>query len=317
MYPPLPPCGGFEIMLGETLVHRIESSLDDVENNKPQLTTTTAATTSSSARSNLNASRRALLKKGARRVRTATSLQGKHGQSGQGQQQLHHHHQRQQQAALIRNNNHHHQARLADIINNNNTNTTSSSSSSRTAAPAAELPASRTAGNAVTHLKPAAKKELLKSKTGRAERGNQPNGQSIHSLSKHEQSAPNLIVRSQKSRLSNTPGIITLTRKCDSNNKQSPPVLLLSSHRDEKRPLSSADGGRNANLCPPLPSPEENLKDGEKTYAGAKFSEPPSPSVLPKPPSHWVGENNPKHSVSSREQMSVHLKTLLKVQAEP
>lgn len=307
MYPPLPPCGGFEIMLGETLGHRIESSLDDVENNKPQLTAV-AVTSSSSARSNLNASRRALLKKGARRVRTASSLQSKHGQS-QGQQ--HHHHQRQ--AALLRSNNNH-QARLADIINNNNS---SNNASSRTAAPAAELPASRTAGNPGTHLKPGAKKELLKSKTGRVEKGNQSNGQSIHILSKHEQSAPNLSVRSQKNRLSNTPGIITLARKCDSSNQQSPPVFLLVSGREEKRPLSLADGGRNANLCPTQPSPEENLKDGEKTYAGAKFSEPPSPSVLPKPPSHWVGENNPKHSVSSREQMSVHLKTLLKVQAKP
>ncbi|KAL7872362.1 hypothetical protein SRHO_G00073450 [Serrasalmus rhombeus] len=300
MYPPLPPCGGVEIMLGEVLGRRIESSLDDVENNKPP----SGVVLTSSARSNLNSSRRALLKKGARRVRTATSLQGKHGQS-QGQQQ-HYHHQRQ-----LRSNNN--QVRLADINNNNS----SSNAASRTAAPAAELPANRAAGNAGTHLKPGAKKELLKSKTGRVERGNQSNGQSIHGPNKHEQSTSNLNARSQKNRLNNTTGSITLVKKCEGSNQHSPPLFLIASRREGKRPLSAVEASRNANACPPQPSPEETLKDGEKTYAGAKFSEPPSPSVLPKPPSHWVGENGPKHSDSSREQMSVHLKTLLKVQAKP
>lgn len=61
-----------------------------------------------------------------------------------------------------------------------------------------------------------------------------------------------------------------------------------------------------------LPQPALNLDlkeqpAPESAYAGAKFSEPPSPCLLPQPPTHWV-------RTSSRDEMSLRLKALLRVQ---
>jgi hypothetical protein len=51
-------------------------------------------------------------------------------------------------------------------------------------------------------------------------------------------------------------------------------------------------------------------------YAGAKFSEPPSPASLPKPPSHWTPRlmNSCQQSEACLN-ISNHLKMILNVQA--
>lgn len=49
-------------------------------------------------------------------------------------------------------------------------------------------------------------------------------------------------------------------------------------------------------------------------YAGAKFSSPPPPSVLPKPPSHWI--SSPMHHFDlDVAAMSQHLRMLLRVES--
>ncbi len=47
-------------------------------------------------------------------------------------------------------------------------------------------------------------------------------------------------------------------------------------------------------------------------YAGAKFNEPPSPKVLPKPPVHWFGNET---TTGACTEMTSFLKVMLKVQA--
>uniref|UniRef100_A0A4W5NBC5 Proline-rich nuclear receptor coactivator 1 n=1 Tax=Hucho hucho TaxID=62062 RepID=A0A4W5NBC5_9TELE len=255
-----------------------ESLSHPIKNNKPSVLT------SHHVGANLSKPRQAMLKKGGRKLRSTTLVW-----------------QRTHQQKPMRNN----PMRLAD---NNNV------AVSKSPVLSAELATSLTLHN----LKQGTKKELLKSKSGRVERATGPAGQSVHNLNRHNQAAQNLNTRSHRSRHANAPGNALSVMKSHSSCHQKPPSAhfqLL--HREEKKHFNSADSAKIVNVFPAELVPEEELKDGEKIYAGAKFSEPPSPSVLPKPPSHWVGETVPQHSDHSREKMTFHLKSLLKVQDKP
>lgn len=78
-------------------------------------------------------------------------------------------------------------------------------------------------------------------------------------------------------------------------------------------PHGSSKGSRNSPLryeYSPRGSPTNSF------YAGAKFSEPPSPASLPKPPSHWTTRLMSSCQQSDRIcDISNHLKMMLNVQA--
>ncbi|XP_070706044.1 proline-rich nuclear receptor coactivator 1-like [Pempheris klunzingeri] len=264
-------------MLDGSPAHSDEANIGNVENNNPLPLISSG-----------DGGNKARLKKGGRKLRSTAPLQ---------------HHQKPPRNSP--------NIRLSDH-NNNNTALTASSANKPAAQPGTELPVGAQTALSLHHLKQGAKKELLKSKGGRLERGAmQSGGQPSRNLSRHDQISQNVIARSHKPKQGQTAGAAHPTKKKESPNKPSP--LHQPPPRQQKKPLHASNNVKIV-TTPPAEAAPEYLKDGEKVYAGAKFSEPPSPSVLPKPPSHWVGENEPQRSDRSREQMTVHLKSLLKVQ---
>lgn len=100
--------------------------------------------------------------------------------------------------------------------------------------------------------------------------------------------------------------------------------------QQQQQPKANGTNGGGGRLsCSPQQCPAKSARNsplryesprGSPTnsfYAGAKFSEPPSPASLPKPPSHWTSimSGSCRQAQWPNDPISNHLKMVLNVQA--
>lgn len=105
--------------------------------------------------------------------------------------------------------------------------------------------------------------------------------------------------------------IINYSGATPSRNNGRPPM-----GRQAFTPPCSAPKNISARSTPPRNESPRGSPSNGSFYAGAKFSEPPTPDRLPKPPSHWTGFMS-TCSEEARDSclMAQHFKMMLNIQA--